>query len=597
MALVKLETSQLRPPRSPIFEVKQSELDSLALLNTSYDIYCELYERFLMVFNRFKQKKNRKKILIVQTKESSDHLNLIEDIIKNHLLNTSDYQEKSFDVVSKTHYAYNEGEFVYTEPLDTDNPIGFCPIHATNWIEMPSLFGTVHQHGEQLKLSEGILQQLNGGYLVLTAGTLLSNPLMFIRLLKVLETGVFEWLSPDETKPYPIRIQSMPLDVKLLILAERDNIDNLLALEPYLQSMSCYTEIEPVLELTSHLDYNLWQSYINGISMRITNALIDDSLWYALHCFSTRFTGDQYELSLCPQFWTQTFYSLLAYIDKENTSSVSKAAFDEWQSEKQYCEGYLAQRIYTDFLKDQIYIDVEGKIVGQINGLAVLSYPGHPVEIGEPSRITCIVHLGDGEVNDIERKVELGGNIHAKGLLIMQAFLFSSLKLTQPFPLSASIVFEQSYSEVDGDSASLAELCALISAIADVPINQQIAITGSVDQFGQVQPIGGVNEKIEGFFAICLNRGLTKGQGVIIPESNIHHLSVNDEVLEAIEKGEFHLWTVNHVTEAIELLTSIKYCSEDDEMDLLTMMQQKILQSVDNETPEPWYRRIFNFSN
>ncbi|MDQ2195089.1 S16 family serine protease, partial [Vibrio sp. A14(2019)] len=169
-----------------------------------------------------------------------------------------------------------------------------------------------------------------------------------------------------------------------------------------------------------------------------------------------------------------------------------------------------------------------------INGLSVLEYPGHPRAFGEPARISCVAHIGDGEFVDVERKAELGGNLHAKGMMIMQAFLNAELELDQPMPLSASIVFEQSYGEVDGDSASLAELCALISALSQQPINQQIAVTGSVDQFGHVQPIGGVNEKIEGFFEVCQRRGLTGTQGVILPSTNVRHLCLHPSVIDAV---------------------------------------------------------------
>ncbi|ESF30287.1 protease La-like protein, partial [Salmonella enterica subsp. enterica serovar Tennessee str. TXSC_TXSC08-21] len=164
---------------------------------------------------------------------------------------------------------------------------------------------------------------------------------------------------------------------------------------------------------------------------------------------------------------------------------------------REWREGFLAERMQDEILQEQILIETEGERVGQINALSVIEFPGHPRAFGEPSRISCVVHIGDGEFNDIERKAELGGNIHAKGMMIMQAFLMSELQLEQQIPFSASLTFEQSYSEVDGDSASMAELCALISALANVPVNQNIAITGSVDQFGRAQPVGGLNEKLK----------------------------------------------------------------------------------------------------
>ncbi|WP_048606618.1 S16 family serine protease, partial [Providencia rettgeri] len=254
---------------------------------------------------------------------------------------------------------------------------------------------------------------------------------------------------------------------------------------------------------------------------------------------------------------------------------------------------FLMERTQDDILQEQIFVKTEGEVIGQVNGLSVLQYPGHPEAIGEPSRITCVAHLGDGEFTDVERKAELGGNIHAKGMMIMQAYLNYELKLEQPQPFSASIVFEQSYGEVDGDSASLAELCALISALSLQPIDQQIAITGAVDQFGYVQPIGGVNEKIEGFFDICAKRGLTGEQGVIIPMANIRHLCTKAEVVSAVQEGQFHIWPVEHVAQAITLLTKQPYFeqqAEEENVHLLALIQERINQAnAPDKARLPWF--------
>jgi Lon-like ATP-dependent protease len=207
------------------------------------------------------------------------------------------------------------------------------------------------------------------------------------------------------------------------------------------------------------------------------------------------------------------------------------------------------------------------------------------------------VHLGDGEFTDVERKAELGGNLHAKGMMIMQAFLISELELDQPLPFSASIVFEQSYGEVDGDSASLAELCALISALSSQPITQQIAVTGSVDQFGNVQPIGGVNEKIEGFFEVCQRRGLTGKQGIIMPATNVRHLCLRQDVVDAVREGQFHLWAVDSAAEALPLLTGYPY-SDEQQPNLLAAIQERIAQVNPQERRRwPWPLRWLNWFN
>jgi len=200
-----------------------------------------------------------------------------------------------------------------------------------------------------------------------------------------------------------------------------------------------------------------------------------------------------------------------------------------------------------------VLIDTEGERVGQINGLSVIQLGNFA--FGRPTRITANTRLGEGEVIDIEREVELGGAIHSKGVLILSSFLAARYAADQPLSLSASLVFEQSYGMVEGDSASVAELCALISSLARVPIRQSLAVTGSVNQHGQVQAIGGVNEKIEGFFDICRERGLNGRHGVLIPRSNVVHLMLREDVVEAVRAGLFAIYPVSTVDEAIELLT------------------------------------------
>ncbi len=193
--------------------------------------------------------------------------------------------------------------------------------------------------------------------------------------------------------------------------------------------------------------------------------------------------------------------------------------------------------------------------MGQVNGLSVLTVG--EFAFGRPTRITARIRLGSGKVMDIDREVELGGPIHSKGFLILSGFISARYLNDEPFSLQASLVFEQSYSGVEGDSASLAEACALLSAIAETPIRQDFALTGSIDQHGGVQAIGGVNEKIEGFFDVCAARGLTGGQGVIIPHSNIRHLMLDARVADAVKEGKFHIHAVKTVDEALEVLTGL----------------------------------------
>jgi lon-related putative ATP-dependent protease len=213
----------------------------------------------------------------------------------------------------------------------------------------------------------------------------------------------------------------------------------------------------------------------------------------------------------------------------------------------------LRGRIYEAIRKGTLLIDTTGERPAQINGLSVIQLGNFM--FGQPSRITATARLGDGKVIDIEREVKLGGAIHSKGVLILSSLLANRYGGRRPLSFSASLVFEQSYGQVDGDSASVAEFCALLSALTGVPLRQCLAVTGSVNQHGLVQPIGGVNEKIEGFFDVCAARGLTGDQGVIIPAANVRHLMLRRDVVEAAAAGRFHVWAVETVDEALELLT------------------------------------------
>ena len=206
-------------------------------------------------------------------------------------------------------------------------------------------------------------------------------------------------------------------------------------------------------------------------------------------------------------------------------------------------------------VRDKILIDTSGLKVGQVNALSV--YQVGNDAFAQPTRITATARPGEGRVIDIQREVELGGAIHSKGVMILSSFLASRFAGSRAFALSASLVFEQTYGQVEGDSASLAELCALLSALADAPIRQTLAVTGSVNQLGEVQAIGAANEKIEGFFDLCNARGLSGDQGVLIPQSNVDHLMLREDVIAAAAAGRFHVYPVRNVDEAISLLTGM----------------------------------------
>ncbi len=231
-----------------------------------------------------------------------------------------------------------------------------------------------------------------------------------------------------------------------------------------------------------------------------------------------------------------------------------------------YRADLIRQRDQETILRNIYFIDTDGEKAGQVNGLSVLQLGNF--SFGRPSRITARTWMGKGDVVNIDREVDLSGPIHSKGVLILSGFLGARYAQERPLAISASLTFEQSYGGVEGDSASSAELYALLSSIADVPIKQSLAVTGAVNQYGQVEAIGGVNEKIEGFFDICNQRGLTGKQGVLIPASNVPNLMLRSDIVKAVEAGKFAIYPVKTVDEGIELLTGIP-AGEPDRMEII----------------------------
>ncbi|MGF1704005.1 Lon protease family protein [Photobacterium makurazakiensis] len=463
-----------------------------------------------------------------------------------------------------------------------------------------NLFGTVfppieEKHITKPQVKHGLVHQANNGYLVLSVTAILSNPSLWPRLKSVLMNGSLEWQAASNKTLYPLPVAEQ-LNIKLVIIGDRYLMGELEHAEPDVSSgFTMYGEFEQDL-IIDDTNLPLYLSYLKAIIAKASlPQLADaDALEMVLKT-GARYAEDQTRVPLCP-LWHQ---SLLCEAAIESQGNVVTAEdIKNSIKAREYRESYLPERAIEDIHHGQVLIDCQGEQVGQVNGLTVVEVPGHPKAYGEPARISCVVHFGDGDISDVERKAELGGNIHAKGMMIMQAFLSTALNLDQALPYSASIVFEQSYSEVDGDSASLAELCALVSALAIQPINQQVAVTGAVDQFGRVQAVGGINEKIEGFYKVCAFRGLTGKQGVILPKTNLTNLCLSDDVLEAIKDGQFHLWTVDSVDDALPLLTGKPFDSENEETEtLLSRIAQRIdfFHNGELSSEVSWLQRIRNW--
>jgi predicted ATP-dependent protease len=277
--------------------------------------------------------------------------------------------------------------------------------------------------------------------------------------------------------------------------------------------------------------------------------------------YTSRMVEDQHKLS--SQFMEIADFIREAsyWANKDGHTVVTGDDVLRAAGESLYRVNRIEERMHELYEDGTIMVDTDNAVVGQINGLSVIGLGDHT--FGRPTRITARVYTGQAGMVNIEREVKLSGPIHDKGVLILTGFLGGTFAAERPLSLSASICFEQSYDGIEGDSASSTELYALLSALSGVPIRQGIAVTGSVNQRGMVQPIGGVNFKIEGFFAVCMSQGLTGQQGVMIPKANERHLMLNDEVMEAVTAGRFHIWSVETIEQGIEILTGMKAGERD----------------------------------
>lgn len=525
-------------------------------------------------------------LMLVKAAEEAEYLNLITEAARECW--------SQDNALTGGHYLV-EGSDVTLRPAESakDNFAGLSEVVAADWIEADQLFGCVRQFAGEITLTPGLVHRANGGILVLSLRSVLAQPLLWLRLKQMVIQGRFDWISPDETRPLPINIPSLPLSLKLVLVGERESLADFQDMEPELATSAIYSEFEENLQIASADDMALWCQWIYAVAKSKSLPAPATDAWQVLIREAVRYTGDQETLPLCPSWISRQLREVAAFTEEDNFGAEE---LTQMLAQREWREGYLAERMQDEILLEQILIETEGEMVGQINALSVIEFPGHPRAFGEPSRISCVVHVGDGEFTDVERKAELGGNIHAKGMMIMQAFLMSELQLDQQIPFSASLTFEQSYSEVDGDSASMAELCALISALANVPIYQHIAVTGSVDQFGRVQPVGGLNEKIEGFFRICQQREFTGKQGVIIPVSNVRHLCLHQDVLDAVEQGQFTIWAIDDVTDALPLLTNLPWDGEGQNT-LMRAVQERIAQASAQDIRHryPWPLRWLNW--
>lgn len=402
----------------------------------------------------------------------------------------------------------------------------------------------------------GSLHKANGGYLLMDAMKVVEQPYVWDGLKRALRARQLSINSLERemtlSGTISLEPEPIPLEVKIVLFGDRDTWLLLQEYDPEFAELFRVTaDFENEMPRTPE-SQSLYAKFIASL-------VVEKDL---LHCarpavsrvieYSARLAEHQDRLSLHAADVANLLRESDFWARQENARQISRAHVDQALESARYRSSRIRDQIFLGIEDGTTLLSVTGSQIGQINALSVLSTGGY--EFGMPNRISVVCHYGDGDIIDIERDVKLGGSMHSKGVLILSSWLASRFARSHPMHLSASLTFEQSYSEVDGDSASLAELCGLISALAEIPVQQRFAVTGSVNQFGEVQPVGGLNEKIEGFYDACELKGLTGDQAIIMPATNVANLMLNEKVLAAVKAGRFAIYAVSRVEEAVELL-------------------------------------------
>ncbi|MBN1300612.1 MAG: AAA family ATPase [Melioribacteraceae bacterium] len=492
----------------------------------------------------------------------------IENVVKNILDNLDVFKGHR-----PTREETDEGVLVdylkeYEINVVLDNTkVKACPVIIETSPTMSNLFGAIEKfsdgrggwYADFTRIKAGSLLRANGGYIVINAMDAFSEPGVWRTLKRVLLYGKLEIQDATnyyQFQPSVLKPEAIDVDTKVLFIGS-NYIFSLLS--------SYEDDFNKIFKVKAEFDYEMKRTehtlleYAKVIKKLVqTEGLLEfDSGAIAKTIeYAARYAGEKEKLT--------TRFAYIADLARESCFWARDNG-DRIVSDYHVIQAYEAARerhgLYeskvAEMMQDgTILIDTDGVRIGQINGLAV--YGGDHYSFGKPTRITASVSLGTGNIINVEREAGLSGSTHNKGVLIISGYFKETFGQNIPLSFNASLVFEQGYGMIDGDSASITEICALLSCLSGLPLRQNFAITGSVNQKGDIQPIGGVNEKIEGFYDVCKKKGLNKKQGVIIPEQNVKDLMLKDEITESVSKGEFHIYPVRRVEEAIEIFTGIK---------------------------------------
>jgi lon-related putative ATP-dependent protease len=411
----------------------------------------------------------------------------------------------------------------------------------------------------------GFLHKANGGYLIIPVEELLTNQFSYEGLKRALKSEHinieeieerYGFLGTKSLKPEPI-----PLNVKIIIIGDPYIYQQLYILDKEFNELfKVKADFDTTMDRTDEFEKK-YAEFVCGLCEKEKLKHLDSSGLAKIIENSSRLAEDQMKLSTRFSEVADIAREANFYAQQENAEFITGEHVKKAIEEKIYRSKMIQEKIQEMIKREFFLIDTENEKVGQVNGLSVTG--SGDFEFGTPSRVTVSIGLGREGIVDIEREAKMGGPIHTKGVLILSGYLNEKFAKDKPLSLSARLVFEQNYGGVEGDSASSTELYAILSDLSSLPIKQSIAVTGSVNQKGEVQAIGGVNEKIEGYFEVCKAKGLSGKQGVMIPNSNVQNLMLKEEVVEAVKAGKFHIYSAKTIDEGIETLTGTKAGARD----------------------------------
>lgn len=483
----------------------------------------------------------------------------------------------------KHEQADGDGQAAFMEPVsplrryqvnllvDSADMIGAPVIYESNPTYL-NLTGRAEQMAQMgalitdfMLIKPGMLHRANGGYLILDALKVLTSPYAWEGLKRALQfreiriESALQMLSLSSTvslEPEPV-----PLDVKVILLGDRMLYYLLSEADPEFHELfKVAADFADEMVRNSETE-RLYAQLVAQIARSCELRPMDRVAVARVLDQAARLVSDSERMTTNIQAIVDLLQEADHFAEETGAAVIQAEHVEEAIDARIFRNNRVAKLLQEEVLRETINVQTQGEAVGQINGLSVIQLGNQP--FGQAARITATVRMGRGDVVNIEREVNMSGPSHSKGVLILASFLNARYALDRPLALSASLVFEQSYGGVDGDSASSTELYVLLSAIGSIPIRQSLAVTGSVDQLGRVQAIGGVNEKIEGFFDLCNARGLTGEQGVLIPAANVKHLMLRQDVVDAVTAGKFHVYPVDHIDQGIELLTGLPAGARD----------------------------------